>query len=484
MNDSVISAATAPRRPPLPLRAEPRRLGRQLADPVAALTRPPRGRLALLCVLFALSVLSWPARGAAQSTDDTANGTQAAPRIELRDSAAQDRAIQRRLAQIYAQIDGLETLQVQVRAGVVELDGEVPDARSREQALRLAQQVQGVVEVADNTHVARAVAQRLSPALHRLHERAADFVAFLPLFGVAVLVVVLAWGVAGLVARSESLYRRFTSNALLRDLLRHLVRLVIVLLGVILAAEIIDATALISTIFGAAGVVGLALGFALKDTVENYLAGILLSLRQPFTHDDRVLIAGYEGAVVRLTLRATILMSLDGNHVRIPNATVLNGVVVNFTRNPQRRFEFDVGVGTAEDLGHARQLAVRTLQAMDGVLDVPLPMCSVEALGDFNVLLRVYGWMDQHAHDFQKVRSEAIRQVKEAFDAAGVTMPEPTQKLRLQRAAGVPAAPTLLRAHPPAAVDIARRTEIDKEVADDREQAGQSDLLRAGAPLE
>ncbi len=164
---------------------------------------------------------------------------------------------------------------------------------------------------------------------------------------------------------------------------------------------------------------------------------------------------------------------------------MLNGVVVNFTRNPQRRFEFDVGVGTQDDLTHARQLAVRTLLAMDGVLHLPAPLCVVEVLGDFNVLLRVYGWMGQREHDFQKVRSEAIRCVKETFDAAGVTMPEPTQQVRLQRVAAQDVVDTPLppRRTPPSA-DISRRTEIDKEVADERQQAGQTDLLRAGAPLE
>lgn len=405
-------------------------------------------------------------------------------RIALGDSAAQDRAIEKRLHGIYAQIDGLEGLRVTARAGVVELSGEVPSARAREQALRLAQQVDSVVEVADNTQVARAVSQRLNPAWQRLNESASEFVGFLPLFGVAVGVVLLAWGLATLAARVEAPYRHFTSNALLRDLLRNLVRLVIVLLGLILAAQVIDATALIGTIFGAAGVVGLAIGFALRDTVENYLAGILLSLRQPFTHDDRVLVAGHEGAVVRLTLRATILMSLDGNHVRIPNATVLNGVVVNFTRNPQRRFQFDVGVGVENNLAHAQRLAVRTLRAMDGVLDAPLPMCAVETLGDFNVVLRMYGWMDQRAHDFQKVRSEAIRGLKEAFDAAGVTMPEPTQNLRLQRSAPRTVATRPSSAEPAQPPDIARRTEIDQEAADDRLRPGQPDLLRADAPLE
>jgi small-conductance mechanosensitive channel len=79
--------------------------------------------------------------------------------------------------------------------------------------------------------------------------------------------------------------------------------------------EILDATALLGTIVGVAGVMGLAIGFALRDTVENYIASILLSIRQPFRPLDQIVLENYEGLVMKLTSRETILMTLDGNHV-------------------------------------------------------------------------------------------------------------------------------------------------------------------------
>ena len=82
----------------------------------------------------------------------------------------------------------------------------------------------------------------------------------------------------------------------------------------------------------------------MRDTVTNYVASIMLSLRQPFRANDHVVIESYEGRVVRLTSRATILLTLDGNHVQIPNATVFNAIIPNYSRNPQRRFDFDLGI--------------------------------------------------------------------------------------------------------------------------------------------
>src|SRR3546814_11904518 len=85
----------------------------------------------------------------------------------------------------------------------------------------------------------------------------------------------------------------------------------------------------------------ISIGFAIRDTVDNYVASLMLSLRQPFRANDHVVIEGHEGRVVRLTSRATILMTLEGNHLRIPNSTVFKAVILNYPRNPERRFDFE-----------------------------------------------------------------------------------------------------------------------------------------------
>ena len=140
---------------------------------------------------------------------------------------------------------------------------------------------------------------------------------------------------------------------------------------------------------GAAGVAGLAVGFAVKDTIENYVASVMLSVRQPFRPNDHVVIDGKEGRVIRLTSRATVLMTLDGNHLRIPNGAVFKAVILNYTRNAERRFDFKLGVDADDDaqaaatlgvdqrldivrLVEARELARRGARAVDiGVLVQP-----------------------------------------------------------------------------------------------------------------
>ena len=95
-----------------------------------------------------------------------------------------------------------------------------------------------------------------------------------------------------------------------------------------------------------------ALGFAFRDIAENYIAGVLLSLRRPFAPGEHVVIDNREGKVVALTSRATILMTLDGNELRLPNAMVFKAVVLNYSKNPQRRFDFTITIDADRRLLH------------------------------------------------------------------------------------------------------------------------------------
>ncbi len=158
--------------------------------------------------------------------------------------------------------------------------------------------------------------------LERLADQAERMLAALPLLALAVLVLIAAWFIGGWISHRAVLARVSKRNPFLQDLARATVRWVFVALGMIVALEIMSATKLVGAVLGTAGVLGIALGFAFKDILENYLAGVLMSLRQPFAPRDHVVIDGNEGIIVALNARATILMTLEGNHLRLPNALV------------------------------------------------------------------------------------------------------------------------------------------------------------------
>ena len=170
--------------------------------------------------------------------------------------------------------------------------------------------------------------------------------AYLPLLAVAVLAFGVVVVIGFFIARREQPWDKLAPNAFIADIYRQLIRLAFIMIALVVALDILGATALLSTILGAAGIIGLAIGFAVRDTVENFLSSVMLSIRQPFRPNDTVEIGGDTGKVIRLTSRATILLSFEGNHIRIPNATVFKSRIINYSRNPSRRFPVRAGRGT------------------------------------------------------------------------------------------------------------------------------------------
>ncbi len=332
----------------------------------------------------------------------------------------------------------------------------------------------------------------------RLQGEAVRLLAALPLLVVAVLVVWFAWAFGRWLSRRRLLDRVARRNPFLRELSRTTVRWLCTGAGLIVALQIMDATALVGAVLGTAGVLGVALGFAFKDTLENYLAGILMSLRQPFVPRDHVVIDGNEGVVMAMTSRATILMTLDGNHLRLPNALVFSSVTLNYSRNPSRRFEFDVGIGVDEDLVAAQAVGIGELGRIDGVMKRPPPRAYIVALGDSSVQVRFHGWVDQRHHDFLLVKSESIRRVKLALERRGMDLPEPIYRVQLARRGDRPTAADPSRAAQPTVVagadaaETAEAAEIDtraihdvlEQIATDPRPIEAHDLLDPQAPKE
>ena len=373
-------------------------------------------------------------------------------------------------------------------AGVVRLSGSVPDAEARENAVELARRFEGVVYVDDNLEAEANIDTRVTPAIQEVQRYLNRTIAFLPVVAVAILVLLLFWWLAQLVGSWKAPFERLGVAPLLQNLIRRILRLIVFAFGLLFAFRILGITALVGAVVGTAGVVGIAIGFAFQDIVENYLAGVLMSLRQPFSVGDLVEVGDDEGKVMRLTSREVILMTLDGNHILIPNAVVFKSVLHNYTRNPRRRFGFGAGVDVNEDLVRVQKIGVGALQAMKGVLQDPRPFMRVEELGDSTVNVQFFGWVDQREADWFKVRSEAIRIVKTALDEGGVLLPEPIYNIRMQEVTPADEGPLVEEEPntPPATeqaqhADVALDDDLDEQIREDLAQPGEENLLQDGA---
>jgi small-conductance mechanosensitive channel len=183
-------------------------------------------------------------------------------------------------------------------------------------------------------------------------------------------------------------------------------------------------TQLALTVVGGTGLIGLALGIAFRDISENFLASIFLSMQRPFDTGDLVEVSGVTGYVQQLNVRTTILMTLDGNLVQIPNATVYKSNLRNFTTNSNRRDDFLVGIGYDDSINDAQEVARKVLAEHPAVLNDPEPWVLVDSMGKSTINLRIYFWLNGREHSWLKVRSSVIRLVKRAFQKQGISMPD------------------------------------------------------------
>jgi len=279
--------------------------------------------------------------------------------IATQNDDQQDADIAIRIRDILTELGNYSDVTVTVSEGIVTLRGTTTSTVEATEVGALASRIAGVVAVRNEVTETADIVRRLDPALSRFKARAEQFITVLPLAMIAgVAAIVIIW--AGLrIARARQPWERLAPNAFIAELYRQIVRIASVVGALVVALDILNATALLSTILGAAGIIGLALGFAVKDTVENFIASVMLSIRQPFRPNDTVEINGDQGKVIRLTSRATILLSFDGNHIRIPNATVFKSRIINYSQNAERRFMFSLMIDRNADLREARQLVCR-----------------------------------------------------------------------------------------------------------------------------
>jgi small conductance mechanosensitive channel len=204
-----------------------------------------------------------------------------------------------------------------------------------------------------------------------------------------------------------------------------------------------------------------------------------------------------------------VLMTLDGNHLRIPNATVFKAVILNYSRNPERRFKFELGVDAEDDPLAAMETGLAAIRKLDFVLAVPKPDAVINAVGDSNILITFTGWVNQQHSEFQKARSLAIRAAKIALEENGFTIPEPIYRLRFdQKPSGLfdtsrsseatatvntgaqknkdpqkdkPSTPLTDKA---ALTDVAPDMHIEKIVNNERIKSSETDLLDTSRPIE
>ena len=255
-------------------------------------------------------------------------------------------------------------------------------------------------------------------------------IALLPNIAIGVVIFIIFW-VLGKIIRG--FIRRRTKDKETRNIglvLGRLTQGVLVILGLLIAAIIIFPSFKPGDLLASLGIGGVAIGFAFKDILQNFLAGILILLTEPFQLEDQIIYKDFEGTVERIETRATSIRTYDGRRVVIPNAELFtNSVIVN-TAYDRRRLQYDIGIGYGDDIAQAKKIILEVLSGRDDVLKSPEPEALVVDLAGSTINIRARWWIDPPRRaDAVASMDWVLETVCNKLVAAGIDLPFPTQQI-------------------------------------------------------
>ena len=276
-----------------------------------------------------------------------------------------------------------------------------------------------------------ALLERLFATLWRWFEA---FGEMLPNLAVAALVLVIFGYGSRYVGRVVCrLTTRVTTHTTLSDLLGTIARVATIVCGLLIALGLLHLDKTVTSLLAGVGVVGLALGFAFQDIAANFMSGFIMALRPPFEKGDLVDTGGQLGIIERIELRATLLTTLQGLSVIIPNKDVFQNPIINYTRTGDRRMDLLVGIEQSAPLELAQSLALAAGRTLEHRNPAREPEVFFTEFVEDSVLFSVRVWLaSADERTFLGARSAAIMKIKQAFDAHEITIFLPGGELGAQ----------------------------------------------------
>lgn len=256
-------------------------------------------------------------------------------------------------------------------------------------------------------------------------------IAILPNIVVALIVFLIfyfaASAIKSLVKRLSKKYRRAHNVGLV---LGRLSQGTIILIGLFVALSIVIPSFKVGQLINLLGISGVAIGFAFRDVLQNFLAGILILLSEPFRIGDQIVVNNFEGTVQDIETRATTIKTYDGRRIVIPNSQLFTQSVTVNTAFDYRRLQYDIGIGYGDDIDQAKQLIKEAMHSVDGVLKDPPPDALVVDLAGSSVNIRARWWVTPPRRaDVLDVQDKVLTAIKNKLTANGIDLPYPTQQI-------------------------------------------------------
>ena len=253
------------------------------------------------------------------------------------------------------------------------------------------------------------------------------FFAMVPQIVIAIVLFVLMVVIASI---ARALVKRLVSArapAGVGIAIGRIVHVAVVFFGLLVAVAVVAPSVGAAQLLQILGVGSVAIGFAFRDILQNFLAGILILLRQPFSIGDWVQFGDHSGLVTEISTRSTWIRTFSGHDVSIPNGEIFTNPIVIMTRDPVMRSEYVFGIGYDADIDRALEVILGTIKSFDAVIGDPPPDAGVSDLADSSVNIQARWWTK--VADAYFTRMEILAAVKKALDEAGIDIPYPHRRL-------------------------------------------------------
>ncbi|MCM4157135.1 mechanosensitive ion channel family protein [Gramella sp. AN32] len=253
----------------------------------------------------------------------------------------------------------------------------------------------------------------------------------LPNFILAVIVFIIFIIIAKYVGSAfNKIFRKSIKQESIRQMAIKVIKAIIILIGFFFALGLLNLNTVLTSILGAAGVVGLAIGLALQGTLNNTFSGVILSFLPEIQIGDWVETNGFAGSITEINLRNIVIKQSDNNYVIIPNSKIVDEPFKNFSRTPRSRVFIHCGVGYKSDLEMVRDLTIKVLEEhfpQRGNEEVEF---MYQEFGDSSINYVARFWTDVTKNrDILIAQNKAIIEIKKAYDAKGINIPFPIRTI-------------------------------------------------------
>ena len=269
--------------------------------------------------------------------------------------------------------------------------------------------------------------------MQKLENWLETLITMIPNFFLAVIIILFAFIIAKVLRK---FFYRITSkvskNEAINKLTSSIVFFSTIVTGLFIALQILNLDKTVTSLLAGLGIVGLALGFAFKDIVSNFIAGIYLAIKSPINVGDIIEYQDTIGIVKDIGLRASSIGTFQGQNVIIPNRLIMEDKYTHYTINGERRIDLDVGISYGDDLEKVEQVTLAAINKIPFIDKTKTPDLYFKEFGDSAIIFTLRYWVKFISGDYLvylRALSQGIKNIKKAYDQNDITITFPIRTI-------------------------------------------------------